>query len=100
MTTRVFTKTYIVKYSDSGKNFKKYENGKILNGADEEHEFKKSVLNPPVKARYIRIKPVNWDKGTLGVKMELYGPCKGKNEKKRKFVGSCVNEAPFWTPVR
>lgn len=56
----------------SGSTWQKYQNGKVFPGNTDKDTVVKNILDPPIKAMYIRILPQTW-KGYMVLRMELYG---------------------------
>ncbi|KAL9964026.1 hypothetical protein ACROYT_G027600 [Oculina patagonica] len=70
-------KKYNLQYSDDEVNFQYYkEKGQITNkdfaGNFDQDTVVYHDLNPPIKARYIRFRPVTW-KNSVSMRVELYG---------------------------
>ena len=64
--------TFQVDYSDDGTTFKKYSDGKVFIANTDNNSVVKNEFEPPLKARYIRVKP-DPDHGWITMKMEVYG---------------------------
>jgi len=69
-----WVKTYSLQYSDNGIVFEDYEDGKIFQGNTDYNGIVKNNLEPPIRARYVRVLPKSW-KYWVAMRIELYG-CK------------------------
>ncbi|KAL9950367.1 hypothetical protein ACROYT_G042855 [Oculina patagonica] len=72
--------SYKLQYSNDGVSFQYYrEQGQTQDkefvGNEDKHTVVSHDLNPPIKARYIRFRPVTW-KSEISMRVELYG-CQG-----------------------
>ncbi|XP_015772540.1 PREDICTED: EGF-like repeat and discoidin I-like domain-containing protein 3 isoform X4 [Acropora digitifera] len=70
---------YKLQYSNDGRDFEYYhEQGKStakeFTGNTDENSIVFHVLNPPVRARYIRFRPTAWHQ-RISMRVELYGCC-------------------------
>ncbi|XP_020623472.1 EGF-like repeat and discoidin I-like domain-containing protein 3 [Orbicella faveolata] len=68
---------YKLQYSNDGVNFQNYTEqkqniDKDLTGNTDQDTVVYHVLNPPIRARYIRFRPVAWY-GWISMRVELYG---------------------------
>ncbi|KAL9964183.1 hypothetical protein ACROYT_G027778 [Oculina patagonica] len=71
---------YKIQYSDDGMNFRYYKVpgrnssklSKVFNGNKNKNSIVKQTFNPPIVARYIRLRPTAW-KGRISLRMEIYG---------------------------
>ncbi|RMX55729.1 hypothetical protein pdam_00025118, partial [Pocillopora damicornis] len=68
---------YKLQYSKDGVNFQYYKEPmetahKIFDGNVEQHAVVYNELVPPIKARFIRFRPVDWY-GHISMRVELYG---------------------------
>ncbi|KXJ09243.1 venom prothrombin activator oscutarin-C non-catalytic subunit [Exaiptasia diaphana] len=67
-------KTYRLQYSLDGSTFWNYQAGKVFKGNTDQNTVVKHDLNPPIRARFIKVVPKTWN-GYPTMRMELYG-CK------------------------
>ncbi|XP_020607879.1 contactin-associated protein-like 3B [Orbicella faveolata] len=72
---------YNLQYNDDKKNFQYYreqgESIKIFDGNTNPDSVVYHEFNPPIKARYIRFRPVAW-KNHVSMRVEVYGCSKGE----------------------
>ncbi|XP_075710022.1 coagulation factor V [Rhinoderma darwinii] len=77
ITSELYVNSYIVQYSDNGKNWKSYMDSstsmeKILKGNSNSFGYVKNEFNPPIFSRYLRIIPKSWNQSIV-MRLEVYG---------------------------
>ncbi|XP_078088755.1 coagulation factor V [Mustelus asterias] len=77
LTTTMFVQSYAVHFSSDGEIWRPYTNQpdvgeKIFIGNTDYYRHKKSHINPPISAKYIRIIPKNWH-NYIALRLELMG---------------------------
>ncbi|XP_028517416.1 EGF-like repeat and discoidin I-like domain-containing protein 3 [Exaiptasia diaphana] len=66
--------SYSLQYSLDGTTFKNYQAGKVFKGNTDQNTVVKHDLNPPIRARFVKVLPKTWN-AWPSMRMELYG-CK------------------------
>ncbi|KAK3738583.1 hypothetical protein QZH41_000431 [Actinostola sp. cb2023] len=69
---RTWIKTYQILSGDKRNSLALYDKGKIFTGNTDSSTVVKNLLDPPIKARYIRVVMKSWQTWP-GMKIELYG---------------------------
>lgn len=67
-----WVKTYTLQYSNDGLVYTDYKDGRIFNGNTFEKKAVKHILDPPIKARYIKVLPKSFQRWII-LRIELYG---------------------------
>lgn len=69
-----WVKTYLLEYSTNGVQFSSYG---LMNGNKDRNTISAHVIDPPIVARYIRLRPKTWY-GHISMRLEVYGCIHGK----------------------
>ncbi|XP_067054179.1 uncharacterized protein [Acropora muricata] len=74
--------SYKLDYSDNGVSFLYYKEGgkatdKVFSGNTDRETVVYQAVNPPIRARFIRFRPITWN-SFISMRAELYG-CKGSS---------------------
>ncbi|XP_068676289.1 uncharacterized protein [Montipora foliosa] len=91
--------SYRVSYSNDGSNFQTYQENnkdKIFQANRDRHTVVSNVLNPAIRARYIRILPYSWY-SHIALRLELLGSLSVVPE--TAFPVFCDMDAGGWTMV-
>ncbi|KAL9955704.1 hypothetical protein ACROYT_G037064 [Oculina patagonica] len=71
----VWVKSYTLKYSNDGSNFRHYQpelNTKTFSGNSDSNNVVTHELIPPIRAQYLRVIPESWH-GYIALRLEFYG---------------------------
>ncbi|XP_073419907.1 coagulation factor V [Dendrobates tinctorius] len=76
-TSELYVKSYVVQYSDNGKDWKSYMDAstsmdKIFQGNSNSQGYAKNEFHPPIYSRYLRIIPKIWNQSIV-MRLEVYG---------------------------
>ncbi|XP_044139514.1 coagulation factor V [Bufo gargarizans] len=77
LTVEMYVMSYIVQYSDNGRNWKSYMDSstsmeKIFKGNSNSFGYAKNEFNPPIFSRFLRIIPKSWNQSIM-MRLEVYG---------------------------
>lgn len=69
-----WVRTYLIEFSSDGVHFSNYA---LMNGNKDRNTISAHVIDPPIIARYIRVRPKSWY-GHISMRLEVYGCTHGK----------------------